>query len=184
MSDPKVLREASFDPKVKTYYMISTILLCVVTVVGIPLLLIVIPFGFALIQKWLDNVGCTLTTRTLEIRKGIFSKIESTIPLEKITDLQLYQGPVMRFLGIEGFRVETAGQSSTPGGSLVNMIGIVDTRGFREAVLAQRDRRADGEHAPSAGQPQQALRPAGEEAELLREAVSLLRKIERKLPGE
>ncbi len=181
MTQPRVLREATFDPKVKTYYMLSTIILCVVTVVGIPFLLIVIPFGFAFIQKWLDNLGCTLTSRSLEIRKGIFSKVESTIPLEKITDLQLYQGPVMRALGIEGFRVETAGQTSTPGGALVNMLGIVGTREFREAVLAQRDAIADGKGS-STGASETAPKATDEQTALMREAVDLLRKIERKLP--
>lgn len=181
MPENSVLREATFDPKVKTYFMSHTILLCIVTVVGIPLLLIVIPFGFALIQKWLDRLGCTLTTRTLEIRKGVFNKVESTIPLEKITDLQLYQGPLMRMLGIEGFRVETAGQSSVPGGSLVNMVGIVDTRGFREAVLAQRDRHA-ADPSPATSPIHHASPPSNEHIELMRETVKLLRQIDEKIP--
>ena len=47
----------------------------------------------------------------------------------------------MRYFGVRGFRVETAGQSNrATGGSLVNLIGIVDTHGFRKAVLDQRDR--------------------------------------------
>ncbi len=183
MSETTVLREATFDPKVKTYYMTSIIVLCVVTVVGIPLLLIVIPFGFAIIQKWIDNLGCTLTSRTLEIRKGIFNKVESTIPLEKITDLQLYQGPLMRMLGIEGFRVETAGQSSVPGGALVNMLGIVDTRGFREAVLAQRDVRSEPQHVGSPPVVQTNSATTDEQVELLREAVAVLKQIEEKLPS-
>ncbi|GIW74717.1 MAG: hypothetical protein KatS3mg103_1239 [Phycisphaerales bacterium] len=84
-------------------------------------------------------MSCTLTERTLEIRKGWLFRIESTIPLDKITDLQLYQGPLMRAFGLQGFRVETAGHSAGPGRSLVNLVGIVDTPGFRQAVLDQRD---------------------------------------------
>ena len=50
----------------------------------------------------------------------------------------------MRRLGLHGFKVETAGQSTPSGGSLVNMIGIVDTPAFRKAILDQRDRLARG----------------------------------------
>jgi hypothetical protein len=108
MAEPATLRTAEFDPKVKTYYMVSTIIISVVTIIGIPLLLIIIPLGFVLIQKMLDNLSCVLTDRTLEIKRGVLSKTESTIPLEKITDLQMYQGPIMRYFGAARVRVETA----------------------------------------------------------------------------
>ena len=44
---------------------------------------------------------------------------------------------LMRHFEIEALSVETAGQSAV--GSLVGMVGIVDGRTFRDAVLAQRD---------------------------------------------
>jgi putative membrane protein len=43
----------------------------------------------------------------------------------------------MRYLGLEAVSVETAGQS-TPG-ALIKLVGIVETREFRAAVLKQRD---------------------------------------------
>ena len=144
MPDHPVLREAAFNPKVKPYFMLSTIIVCVVTVIGIPLLLIVIPLGGFFIQKYLDNLSCVLTERTLELKKGILNKTESTVPLEKITDLQMFQGPIMRHFGLHGFKVETAGQSNAGVGSLLSIIGIVDAPAFRQAVLAQRDALAEG----------------------------------------
>ena len=59
-------------------------------------------------DRYLDRLSCTLTERTLEIRKGLLNRVESTVPLEKITDLQMFQGPIMRMLGLHGFRLETA----------------------------------------------------------------------------
>jgi len=59
------------------------------------------------------------------------------VPLEKITDLGQHQGPIMRHLNLQGLSVETAGQSGP--GSLVRLVGIEDTDGFRDAVLDQRD---------------------------------------------
>jgi len=56
----------------------------------------------------------------------------------------------MRYFGLHGFKVETAGQSSPTGGSLVNIVGIVDTKGFRKAVLEQRDRVSSVPNAVSA----------------------------------
>ena len=66
------------------------------------------------------------------------TRVEKTIPLDKITDLGYFQGPIMRYLGIDGLTVETAGQSSSEG-ALVKLHGVVDARDFRDAVLRQRD---------------------------------------------
>ncbi|MEQ9095381.1 hypothetical protein AY599_16525 [Leptolyngbya valderiana BDU 20041] len=148
MSEPsrrhRVLREASFDPKLSSYYLISGVIVLVVCIVTIPLAVVYFFVGKLLIDKYIERLSCTLTERTLEIRKGWLNRVESTVPLEKITDLQMIQGPIMRAMGLHGFKVETAGQSAGPGGHLVSLIGIVDAPGFREAVLDQRDELSEG----------------------------------------
>jgi putative membrane protein len=144
MSEPGILLEADFDTKVKAYWIWQPVLILAVFVVTLPLAAIYALIANFLIDRYLENLRCTLTERTLDIKKGILNRVESTIPLDKITDLQLFQGPIMRFFGLHGFKVETAGQSSPTGGALVNIVGIVDTKAFRKAVLEQRDRMATG----------------------------------------
>ena len=143
MSEPAILLDAEFDPRVKSYWIWPAVLLLTLLIVTIPIALLYAIVAGRFTGRYLANLHCTLTERTLDIKKGIWNKTESTIPLEKITDLQLFQGPIMRHFGLHGFKVETAGQSSEPGGSLVNLIGIVDTKDFRKAVLDQRDRQRD-----------------------------------------
>jgi carboxylesterase len=41
----------------------------------------------------------------------VFNKSESTVPLEKVTDLAVKQGPIMKWCEVEAISVETAGQS-------------------------------------------------------------------------
>ena len=151
MTEPQIILEAEFDPKVKRYWIWGTVLVLTIPLVTIPLAVLYYIIASFFVGRYLDNLSCTLTERTLEIKKGIFNKTESTIPLEKITDLQLVQGPIMRHFGLHGFRVETAGQSSGAGGSLVQIVGIVETKAFRKAVLSQRDRLHDG--SPGSGTP-------------------------------
>lgn len=178
-NDPKVLWEADFDRKVKAYYLLSTSILFIVTIIGIPLLIVYLLIGRWIIERHLQNLGCVLTERTLEIKKGILNKTESTIPLEKITDLQMFQGPIMRHFGLRGFKVETAGQSSGPGGSLVNIIGIVDAVEFRRAVLEQRDALA---RRSSSGVQNEEMGMAGEsESSVLKQILTTLERIEAKM---
>jgi hypothetical protein len=51
----------------------------------------------------------------------------------------------MRAMDLKGIRVETPGQTSAPGSALVTIQGILDTDSFRDLVLEQRDRIADGD---------------------------------------
>ena len=144
MNESATILKADFDPKVKTYWIIGPVIVMCIFIVTIPLAVIYAIIASFFIDRYLANISCELTEQTLNIKKGIWNKTESTIPLEKITDLQLFQGPVMRHFGLHGFKVETAGQSSPTGGALVNIVGIIDTKDFRKAVLDQRDQSASG----------------------------------------
>ena len=60
-------------------------------------------------------MSARLTTNALEIRMGVFPRKESTIPPNRITDLKLHDGPVMRYYGLCGIKVETVGSGgNTP----------------------------------------------------------------------
>jgi len=132
-----VLRKAEFDPKVQIYWLLSGAWILAVTIVGIPLLPLWFAIGKAVTGRYLRHMKCVLTEKTLQVGKGALTRVEKTVPLDQITDLGLVQGPIMRCLGLEALSVETAGQSSE--GALVKLVGIVDTRQFRDAVLTQRD---------------------------------------------
>ena len=137
MSTAPHLRKAHFDPTVCTYWLSSVALVLTATVVGIPLLLLWFPIGFVVTKRHLAAMECLLTEKALKVKKGIFVRTEKTIPLEKITDMGMVQGPVMRYFGLHTLTVETAGQSGE--GALVSLTGIEDAKSFREAVLNQRD---------------------------------------------
>lgn len=137
MNEEQYIRKAEFNTKVCTYWLLSGALVLVYTIVGIPLLLLWFPIGKVFTKRYLDRMSCLLTDKALKVRKGIFIRTEKTIPLEKITDMGMVQGPIMRHFGLYKLTVETAGQSAQ--GALVSLTGIIDAKAFREAVLNQRD---------------------------------------------
>jgi putative membrane protein len=177
----QVLREAEFNPKVRTYWLLNGTLILLVTIIGIPLLPFWLALGHWITGRYLDRMRCTLTRRTLEFSKGMLVRTEKTVPLDKITDVGMVQGPVMRFLDLQALSVETAGQSSA--GPLLKLVGVVDTQGFREAVLEQRDRMVEklseegGAGAIPASTPAAAAGD-GESRELLTEIRDALLRIE------
>lgn len=181
----QVIWEAEFDPKVRTYWLLSGAFILLVTIVGIPLLPFWFVFGHALTDRYLRYMSCVLTDRNLRVSKGMFVRVEKTVPLDKITDVGLVHGPIMRHFGLQALSLETAGQSSQ--GALVKLLGVVETEQFREAVLTQRDKLAAslGTADPSSA----ALPPQSSSSsdELLREIRDTLQRMERRMgdpPGE
>lgn len=173
---PQVLIEAEFNPRVKTYWMLSTIIICCVTIVGIPFLLIALPIAYFIGQKYLDRMRCALTERTLIVEKGILNRIETSIPLDKITDLGLRQGPIMRYFDLHALRVETAGSGNA--GALITLVGVNDGRAFRDAVLERRDLVTDNRGDSSAAEP------AESDSVLLAEIRDTLQRIESELKSQ
>ena len=140
MQNSSLLLKADFSEKIKTYILLSVSLVLLVTVIGIPLLLIwLLGFGQYLSRKYYENLRCDLTERHLVFSKGAFFKVEKTIPLENIQDLTFLQNPILNWLEMRVLKIETAG-GSNPYGSDMKLIGIKDSQAFKESVLEQREK--------------------------------------------
>ena len=133
-----VLRRAEFDADAIIKYHWMGLVIASLFIVTIPITLIIAIVYKIVLTRVIASWDCVLMTRSLNVKKGVFNKIEKTVPLEKITDLQMVQGPIMRMFSLHRISVETAGQSGP--GSLISLIGIKDTEAFRKEVLEQRDR--------------------------------------------
>lgn len=179
------IREAGFDPRLKTYIYIMGILILVITLVGIVLLPFWLILGKMYIDRYFESLYCELTSRALHFKKGVIFQIERTVPLDKIQDLTFKEGPVLRYLGLSSLLIETAGQSAQ-GGSDMTLIGIIDSRRFRELVLDQRDEitgREDDISGRAASTGTSSAVPAAQRDELmevLRDIRNTLQKIEQK----
>jgi putative membrane protein len=135
------IASATFNPKVKTYWTLSGVLICAFTFVGIVFIPVVAILIWLISGRMLAAMSATLLERKLVVKRGIWFVVEKSIPLEKITDVALSQGPVMRMLGLYRLSFETAGASGQ--GALVSLIGINDAESFRETILEQKDKQSE-----------------------------------------
>ena len=175
----RLLLEGKFDPKLRTYFYVGTILLCLITIVGIVFLPFWLIFGKRYVNRYFDVLACDLTTRALHYKKGIWFQTERTIPLDKIQDLTFKEGPILRYFGLSMLKVETAGQSAQ-GSADLSLLGLQEARAFREAVLDQRDEitgRNYGESSPTSNSEQK----EHDMAVILSDIHATLKKIEQKL---
>lgn len=173
----KTLVEAKFNPRIKTYINSSIIIFCVITIVGIVLIPFWLIFGRMYLNRYFESLFCELTTRALKFKKGVLFQVERTIPLDKIQDLTFREGPLLRYFGLSTLKIETAGQSAQ-GGTDMSLIGIVDSREFREQVIDQRDKITD------LGSPLSSTKKIsgeGSSEETLQAILETLQRIEKKI---
>ncbi len=136
-----VIKEATFNPKVKTYFLINALFVATIFLVSIPLIPIIALIVWKIADKQLKAMSARLMEKKLVVKRGIWFVVEKSIPLEKITDVAMSQGPLMRYFNLYALSFETAGSTSTE--ALVKLVGINDAAEFREAILAQKDKLAD-----------------------------------------
>ena len=142
MRNETVIRTAVFDEKLKFYWWVQGAIICAATIIGLPFL----PFwlfgvGQRICRLGFDRLQCDLTDRGLHVRKGYIFRVEKNIPLDKIQDLTVNEGPLLRHLGLASLKVETAGGGNAAQGQAdASLTGIVDPLDFRDAVLDARDR--------------------------------------------
>jgi putative membrane protein len=142
----KLVFKAEFHPLLRIYLFFYVLFFLLISVIGI----VVLPFWIFGLGMWAVNryyryLSCVLTERTVEFRKGYLFRMEKTILLEKIQDVTLREGPVLRALGLCRLDLETAGRSGNDTGAEAKLVGIVDARDFRDRILKQRDRLLTGE---------------------------------------
>ncbi|RAH16508.1 MAG: hypothetical protein CMB56_000225 [Methanobacteriota archaeon] len=133
--DTEIIANAEFKSSVIIYSWILTNIVLLTTVVGIIIMLLWIPFGWFVHLKQFQNTSCQLTHRGIKIRKGWIFKAQQNIPLDKLTDISIHEGPILNIFGIVRISIETAG--ATP----FTLIGLnkSTTPQFRDIVMKQRD---------------------------------------------
>lgn len=136
-----VIRDATFNPKVKTYIFLIVLFYLFVTIIG----WVIIPFWIFGLGQWLSNkffntLKCQLTEKQLKFSKGLILHIEKTIPLENIQDLSFIGGPVLRWFGLTLIRVETAGGGGAHQINMMSIPGINDAENFKSLILSQREK--------------------------------------------
>ena len=173
----RILLEARFDPRLKRYFMLQALFVQLVTFFGI----ILIPFWALLIGPYVhrrqyEALECELTERSLNLRRGFLFRVQKNVPLDKITDLALNEGPILRYLGLCSLTIETAGGGAGTAMGQAALVGIMDPVEFRNAVIRQRDQAVLGQ-APRAAASEAQSEASGHVLEDIRDSLGRIEKM-------
>lgn len=106
--------------------------------VSIPILAIFIFIAYW-IPKYYDTVYYKLTENEIVWRRGVWFKKTGIVPYNRITNVDIVQGPISRMLGIASLKIQTAGYSapSRGFGSLaeIRIEGMEQFEELRELII-------------------------------------------------
>jgi len=106
-----------------------------VTLVVTFFILIAIGLAGYWILKYYDSLVYKLTGEEVECRKGIWFKKVSVVPYNRITNVDVIQGPISRKLGIATLKLQTAGYSGQVSRAEARIDGLENYEEIKDLVL-------------------------------------------------
>ncbi|RLI81288.1 PH domain-containing protein [Archaeoglobales archaeon] len=102
--------------------------------VSIPILAILI-FIAHWIPKYYDTVVYKLTENEIVWKRGVWFKNMGIVPYNRITNIDITQGPISRMLGIAALKIQTAGYSGQQARAEIRIEGIEQFEELRELIM-------------------------------------------------
>ncbi len=112
-----------FAPAAATYY--TTI---VVAIIVLPILALVMYW----IPRYYNSILYTFSDTEIEWRRGVWFKKTGIVPYNRVTNVDVEQGPLSRKLRIASLKIQTAGYSAPSGAGGVSEMKILGVEQFEE----------------------------------------------------
>jgi len=98
-------------------------------------LLIYLFTAFTWIPKYYESMFYKLTENEVVWRRGVWFKTTGIVPYNRITNIDITQGPISRNLKIAALKIQTAGYSGQKASAEIKLEGIVNHEELREAII-------------------------------------------------
>jgi membrane protein YdbS with pleckstrin-like domain len=86
------------------------------------------------IPHFYGSIAYTLTEKEIVWRRGVWFKNTGIVPYDRVTNVDIAQGPLSRSLGIAALKVQTAGYSGQQKAE-IRLEGIIEFEELRELIM-------------------------------------------------
>jgi len=106
----------------------------VITAVLLSPVLVAVLFTAFWIPKYYSSIRYAFANNEVVIERGVYWKRKSFVPYNRITNIDIVQGPIARRFGLGTIRVQTAGYSAGGGGTATHVAEAVllNVKNFEE----------------------------------------------------
>jgi len=138
--------------------------------------------GFYLfwVGRYYQTIFFELKDDEVTWRRGVWFRMTGIVPYDRITNIDIYQGPLMRHFGFSSIKLQTAGYSAQARSEII-LEGIVEAEELRETIrsLIRRSRTVSGP-SDATGTPPRPGTPQTSGDVLLGEVRAIRQLLERK----
>lgn len=105
--------------------------------VGLFLGILVLIAAFILIwvRLYYKSIVYHLNDTEMTWKRGVWFRKTGIVPYNRITNVDISQGPVMRIFKISNLQIQTAGNSGGKAGSEISIIGVEDAEPLRAFIM-------------------------------------------------
>ena len=87
------------------------------------------------IPRFYETISYVLNESEVVWRRGVWFKNTGVVPYNRITNVDIVQGPVSRRLGTGALKIQTAGYSANKSSAEIRLEGIEDFEELRETIM-------------------------------------------------
>lgn len=108
----------------------------VALIIGVPFLFVFL-FLFYWVPKFYKTIQYKLSDSEMTWRRGVWFRNTGIVPYNRITNVDIAQGPVSRMLGIAALKIQTAGYSApNTRSSEIKIEGVENSEEMRETIMS------------------------------------------------
>ncbi|MDV0445679.1 hypothetical protein MmiAt1_12730 [Methanimicrococcus sp. At1] len=99
------------------------------------IILLLAVFVLVWVQLYYKSIVYHLNDTEMTWKRGVWFKKTGIVPYNRITNIDISQGPVMRIFKISNLQIQTAGNSGGKAGSEISIIGMEDAEPLRAFIM-------------------------------------------------
>ena len=103
--------------------------------IGLAVLGVCVVFACIWAPLYYKSVVYHLNDTEMTWKRGVFFRKTGIVPYNRITNVDIVQGPVMRLFGISHLKIETAGGGASKSSAEIQLEGISDPEPLRQLIM-------------------------------------------------
>lgn len=107
----------------------------ILIVIGLAVLGVCVVFSCIWAPLYYKSVVYHLNDTEMTWKRGVFFRKTGIVPYNRITNVDIVQGPVMRLFGISHLKIETAGGGASKSSAEIQLEGISDPEPLRQLIM-------------------------------------------------
>ena len=106
-----------------------------ITLAVVLLLIACLIFGLVWVVLYYKSVVYHLNETEMTWKRGVWFRKTGIVPYNRITNVDIVQGPIMRIFGISNLKIQTAGYSGSNGSAEISLEGIEKPEPLRALIM-------------------------------------------------